>query len=344
MNLLVIIVNYRTPKLTLDCLASLAPQIKDGPETHVIVVDNGSGDNSVEFLRQAIVKNDWARWTTVLPARANLGFAGGNNLAMDKLLDHPEARYVLLLNSDTIVGEGVLRHCYEKMTANPSIGIMSCLLLNPDQTVQNTARRLPTPWRMAAISFGLPWIWRRCFGWADLDDPGWDRQTETREVEWVGGTFMFIRRKVIDKLGGLDTRFFFYGEDVEFCRRARRHNWIVWYDPAVAVVHLGGASSDPSRLDPKERDALKWQARYLMQRCCYGLAAEIFLRTVDIASFGLRFLKLLFSRRSHSPEFTAQRDILTMLLHWPAAGGAFAPAGDASEAEGEASAAAASKR
>jgi hypothetical protein len=321
MNLLVVILNYRTPKLTLDCLESLAPQIDDTPEASVIVVDNGSGDNSVELLRQAIDKNCWTRWASVLPARANLGFAGGNNLALDKLLDHPEARCVLLLNSDTIVGEGVLRHCYQKMAANPSIGIMSCLLLNPDGTVQNTARRLPTPWRMAAISFGLPWIWPTLFGWADLDDPRWDRRTVSREVEWVGGTCMFIRRKVIDKLGGLDPRFFFYGEDVEFCHRVRKYDWTVWYDPAVSVVHLGGASSDPSRLDANQCDALKWQARYLMQRRCYGLAAEIFLRAADISSFSLRFLKLLFLRRSDSPEFASHKNVLSMLLHWPAAAG-----------------------
>jgi N-acetylglucosaminyl-diphospho-decaprenol L-rhamnosyltransferase len=317
MNLLVIIVNYRTPDLTLNCLASLAPQIGDVPESEVIVVDNASGDESVPYLTAAIKKNHWENWATLLASKQNLGFAGGNNRAMDKLLDHPEARYVLMLNSDTIVRPGVLKHCYEKMNDDIRIGIMSCMLLNSDETVQNTARRLPTPWRMAAISFGLPWVWPKAFAWAELDDLGWDRRKESREVEWVGGAFMFVRRKVIDKLGGLDTRFFFYGEDVEFCRRARRHEWIVWYDPAVAVVHLAGQSSDSTRLAPKDRDAMKWQARYLIQRSCYGIAAEIFLRTADIASSGLRFLKLLFLRRSDSPEYAAQKGILTMLLHWP---------------------------
>jgi N-acetylglucosaminyl-diphospho-decaprenol L-rhamnosyltransferase len=320
MNLLVIIVNYRTPKLTLDCLASLAPQIDDVP-AQVIVVDNASGDDSVPLLRQAIAANNWGRWLTLIESHINLGFAGGNNLAMDKLLDHFEARYVLLLNSDTIVQPNVLRYCREKMEADRSIGVMSCLLLNADQSVQNTARRLPTPLRMAAISFGLPWQWPKAFGWANLDDPGWDRRISAREVEWVGGAFMLIRRKVIDKLGGLDTQFFFYGEDVEFCCRARRNAWKVWYDPGVAVTHLAGASSDPSRLDPKERDVMRWEARYLMQRRCYGIVAEIFLRTVDIISFGLRFLKLLVRGRRNTPEFAMQRDVLAMLLRWPAAAG-----------------------
>ena len=109
MNLIVIIVNYRTPKLTLDCLSSLAPQIDDVPGSHVFVVDNASGDDSVPMLNQAIAANDWKRWVTVIPSVVNLGFAGGNNLALDRLLDHFETKYVLLLNSDTIVQPNVLR-------------------------------------------------------------------------------------------------------------------------------------------------------------------------------------------------------------------------------------------
>lgn len=319
MNLLVIIVNYRTPKLTLDCLASLAPQIGGLPQAHVIVVDNASGDDSLRLLQKGLADNGWKNWVTLIPSSINLGFAGGNNLALDRLLDHPEARYVLLLNSDTIVQPNVLRVCYDKMESDRTIGVMSCLLLNADQTVQNTARRLPTPLRMAAHSFGLPWLWPKAFGWANLDDPGWDRRTCAREVEWVGGAFMFIRRKIIDRLGGLDTQFFFYGEDVEFCCRVRSHDWKVWYDPSVAVIHLAAASSNPSRLDPKDRDAMRWEARYLMQRRCYGIVAEIFLRAVDIISFGLRFLKLLVRGRRSSPEFAKQRETLLILLHWPAA-------------------------
>jgi N-acetylglucosaminyl-diphospho-decaprenol L-rhamnosyltransferase len=321
MKLLIIVINYRTPQLTIDCLASLAPQIADVPETRAVVVDNASGDDSVNLLRNAIKKNAWENWAILKPTVKNLGFAGGNNLAMDTLLDHQEAQYVLLLNNDTVIGKDVLRHCYEKMESDRTIAVMSCLVLNSDQTVQNVARRLPSPPRMAANSFGLPWLWPKAFSWADLDDPTWDRRTVEREVEWIGGAFMFIRRRVIDKIGGLDTNFFFYGEDVEFCHRARQHGWKVWYDPRVSIVHLGGASSTPGKLDPNERNSLTWQARYLLQRRCYGIAAEILLRGVDITSSGLRFLRLLMVGRKNSPEFAAQRNVLAMLLRWPSTAG-----------------------
>jgi N-acetylglucosaminyl-diphospho-decaprenol L-rhamnosyltransferase len=321
MKLLIIIINYRTPQLTIDCLASLAPQINDVPDSHVVVVDNASGDDSVTSIFQAIRKNQWEAWATLQVADKNLGFAGGNNLAMDTLLDHQEAQYVLLLNSDTVVHENVLLHCFKKMEADKTVGVLSCMLLNADDSLQNAARRLPTPLRMVANSFGLPWIWPKAFTWADLDDLTWDRRTVSREVEWVGGAFMFVRRRVIDKVGGLDTLFFFYGEDVEFCHRARKGGWKIWYDPTVSITHLGGASSDPSRLDPKERNSLTWQARYLMQRRCYGIVAEFALRTIDILTSGLRYLKLLLSAGKNSPEFAAQRDVLTMLLHWPTTAG-----------------------
>jgi len=321
MKLLIIIINYRTPQLTIDCLASLAPQIDDVPGTHVVVVDNASGDNSVPLLAQALRKNRWESWASLRPTHANLGFAGGNNLAMENLLDFPDAQYVLLLNSDTIVEPNVLRHCCEKMGSDRSIGVLTCMLLNQDKTIQNVARKLPTPLRMIASSFGLPWLWPKAFAWADLEDLTWDRRTTQREVEWVGGAFMLIRRRVIDRIGGLDTSFFFYGEDVEFCHRARKHHWKIWYDPTVSIVHLGGASSDPSRLAPSEKDSFTWQARYLLQRRCYGIWAEYLLRAVDILTSALRFGKLLLFGGKNSPELAAQRNMLATLLRWPTTAG-----------------------
>jgi N-acetylglucosaminyl-diphospho-decaprenol L-rhamnosyltransferase len=316
MSLLIVIINYRTPQLTLDCLASLAPQIDDVPDTHVVLIDNGSGDDSVERLAEHIERNGW-EWITLIAADDNHGFAAGNNLGLSTLLDRPEDQYVLLLNSDTLVQPGVLRHCFDVMEADPSIAVMSCLLLNPDGTPQNAARRFPNPLRLAAASFGLPWQLPSLFSWADPDDPTWDRRTTTRDVDWVGGAFMFIRRKVIDRIGGLDERFFFYGEDTEFCHRATRRGWNVRYDPSVAVVHLGGASSDPTRLPARQRNALQWQARYLVQRRCYGPAAEVFIRAVDIASFSLRYLKLIVRGRRNTPEYANHRDVLAMLLRGP---------------------------
>jgi hypothetical protein len=318
MSLLIVIINYRTPQVTLDCLASLAPQIDDVPGAHVMLVDNDSGDDSLPQLRAHIERNGW-NWITLIASPENRGFAGGNNLALSTLLDYPGDQYALLLNSDTLIPPGVLRHCADAMDADESIGVLSCLLLSPDGSVQNAARRFPSPLRLAVASFGLPWLVPRLFEWADLEDPSWDRRTSSRYVDWVSGAFMFIRRRVIDRIGGLDERFFFYGEDVEFCHRANRRHWNIRYDPTVAVIHLGGASSDPQRISARQRDALQWQARYLFQRHCYGPLAEIFIRAVDIISFGLRYLKLIVRGRRNTPEYATHRDVLSILLRLPGA-------------------------
>ncbi len=315
MSLAIIIINFRTPAVTIDCLQSLAPQIDDLPGSHVFLIDNASGDDSVDRLREQIEKAGWGRWITFTASPVNTGFAGGNNLGIKQILasDTP-FQFVLLLNSDTIAGPKVLQYTVAKMQADAKIGILSCLLLNRDQSVQNAARRLPTPLRLAARNMSLPWIFPKMFAWANLEHPDWDRRTETRDVGWVGGAFMLIRREVIDRIGPLDEAFFFYGEDVEYCHRATRAGWKIRYDPGASIVHLGGASSDSSRLAARQRDALTWKARYLLQRRCYGLAAEYFVRGTDIFIFGFRYLKLLLSGRKNTPEFATQRDVLAILL------------------------------
>jgi N-acetylglucosaminyl-diphospho-decaprenol L-rhamnosyltransferase len=318
MSLLIIVINYRTPRLTIDCLAAIAPQIPE-VKGRVLLVDNASSDDSVPVLEAAIRERGWGDWVDLICSPVNTGFAGGNNIGFARLPDHPEARFVLLLNSDTVADPGVLRHSVERMQADPGIGVMSCLLLNPDRSVQNTARRLPTPPRLLAHTFGLPWSFPRLFGWADTEDPGWDRRGEARDVDWIGGAFMMIRREVLERVGGLDDGFFFYGEDAEFCHRVTKAGWRVRYEPGGAVIHLGGASSDPARLAARKRSALQWQARYLLQRRCYGRAAELTARLADLASGSLRYLKMAALGERGSAQFTLQKDVLALLVRWPSA-------------------------
>jgi GT2 family glycosyltransferase len=318
MRLLIVVVNYRTPKLTIDALESIASQVRE-VDARVVLVDNASGDDSLPRLTAAIDERGWGSWVELIASPVNTGFAGGNNLALRNLERYPEARFVLLLNSDTISDPGVLAHCVAKMEADPGIGVMSCLLLNRDRSVQNTARRFLTPSRLLAHTFGAHWYMPQLFGWADTEDPGWDRRTEARDVDWVGGAFMMIRRDVIERVGPLDEGFFFYGEDAEFCHRVIAAGWRVRYEPGGAVVHLGGASSDPERLAARQRSALQWQARYLFQRRCYGRLAEWSARTADLTSGSLRFLKMAATGQRQSDKFALQRDVLTLLLQWPSA-------------------------
>jgi GT2 family glycosyltransferase len=276
--------NYGPPGLTIQCLRSIEPEIATMPGCVVIVVDNASGDDSVEQLSTEIEAKDWVR---LVCSDSNLGFAGGNNLGIREAGD---AKYVLLLNSDTIVHPGCFKACVEAMEADAGIGALSCNVLNEDGSVQNVARRFPTPARQIATVLGLPWRLPRFFAWADMEDPGWDRWTEARDVDWLGGAFMMSRGDVLREIGGLDESFFFYGEDIAVCHAIHKAGYRCRYDPRATIVHLGGASSDPSRMAETARNAHAWRGRYLVQRRCYGVWAAWLVRAVDVMAMAARAL------------------------------------------------------
>lgn len=319
MGLVIVILNYRTPATTADCLASLAPcldEVTGG--VRVMLVDNASGDDSVPYLREVIERLGMSEVVELLCSRTNLGFAGGNNLAIAQLREGDDL--VLLLNSDTLVRPGTLWHCVKRMCEEPAIGVLSCRLDSPDRTPQANARRLPTPVRMTVHVLGLVHRWPRAFAWADLEDGGWDRRGESRDVEWVGGAFMLVRRGALHEVGPLDASFFFYGEDAELCHRVRRGGWRVIYDGRVGITHLGGGSSDPARLERRARDRLSWEARYLLQRRCFGRLAELYLRTLDLVVYTARAAKLRLSP-SRRQDFETHRAIVSVLLTRPRAKG-----------------------
>jgi len=213
LSLLVIIVNYRTPDLTTACLDSLAQVRDEIPGTKTIIIDNDSADGSADAIETAIKNNNYDTWATLTRSPTNLGFAGGNNAALKKATEKwgEETKYILLLNSDTIVHQNCLRSCHELMEKTPTIGVMSCRVLNTDGSIQNVARLLPTPLIHLVCSLGLPWRFPRLFKWANTEDNGWDRQSESRDVGWLGGAFLFARADLIKKIGLLDDSFFFYG-------------------------------------------------------------------------------------------------------------------------------------
>jgi hypothetical protein len=316
MGLLIVILNYRTPRLTIDCLHSLADKLDEAPQTRVLVVDNGSGDGSADMVNAAVTENHWSSWCSVMALENNLGFAGGNNQGLATLqTTHRDCEWVLLLNSDTIVYPGALKYCHELMQREPSIGMMSCLLLNKDQSLQNVTRNFPTPLRQTICALGLPWSSPRLFGWADVYDVSDDLLKQKRDCDWLGGAFMFINREALQQVGGgLDASFFFYGEDIEFCHRFHRHGWRVHYDPAVSIMHIGGSSSDPTRIAAKQRNIYMWQARYQVQEKCYGKWAAWMVRGADIVSFSLRKLKMLLTGKQRTDSYQNVCEALGLLL------------------------------
>jgi hypothetical protein len=238
--LLIVIVNYRTASLTIDCLRSLSHEIQALGDARVVVVDNASGDDSPVRIAEAIASNNWSAWAQLAPAERNGGFAYGNNAAIRPALsggDPPE--YVLLLNSDTIVLPGALGALLDFMDANPKAGIAGSRLEDPDGTPQRSAFRfhsvlseLESGLRLGLVSKLL----RKKIVAPPVPE-------KTCRTDWVSGASILIRQDVFTQVGLLDEKYFMYFEEVDFCLRAHGAGWECWYVPASRVIHLVGKSS-----------------------------------------------------------------------------------------------------
>jgi GT2 family glycosyltransferase len=201
------------------------------------------------------------------------------------------------------------------MQREPRIAVMSCQLQDADGAIQNTTRAFPTPLKQALCAFGLPWAWPGAFAWADIYHVSDELLRTRRDAQWLCGAFLFTRASALREIGGhLDNSFFFYGEDIELCFRFHRHNWRVHYDPAVAITHIGGSSSDPTRVDERLKNAYVWQARYRIQRVCYGRAAAAFVRAADVIALSLRKAKLFCSGQRRTDRYRNVSDALSILL------------------------------
>jgi N-acetylglucosaminyl-diphospho-decaprenol L-rhamnosyltransferase len=306
-KLLIIILNYRTPGLTVDCLKSLSSQMHSG--YFAVVVDNASGDDSQKVLSQAINENGWTSWCQLHIMDRNGGFAWGNNQGLKA---GPESEFVLLINSDTIVKEGCLDYCVKVMEAEKNIGAMSCQVLNADGTIQNVTRRLPNPIIQIVGALGLPWKLPFLFGWADIQASEWDR-TRAMDVGWVGGAFMMTRGDLVRKIGLLDETFFFYGEDIEFCHRVWKSGFRVHFDPGAQIVHLGGASSGSNIAPDLKREKLKYAAKYNVQRICYGKWAEQICRWTDRIRLSVRIGIYKILGRSSQAEYEQMLSMRSLL-------------------------------
>jgi N-acetylglucosaminyl-diphospho-decaprenol L-rhamnosyltransferase len=257
-RLRIIIVNYRTPRLVIDCLRSLIPEVRAENNARVIVVDNDSRDGSTAAIEHVIASEHWEECVEVLPRDRNLGFAAGNNAALDYVLRSPSPPdYVLLLNPDTVVHRGALRVLVDFMEQHPKVGIAGSRLEDPDGTPQRSACRFPT--MTSELEGGLRLgLVSRLFHGRVVAPPMRD---EPHTIDWVVGASMIIRRAVFQDIGLFDDAFFLYFEEVDFCLRARRAGWSCWYVPASRVVHLVGQSSGVTDTKkPARRVPLYWFA------------------------------------------------------------------------------------
>ena len=256
MDLSIVIVNWNTESLLKDCLRSVYAGLGT-LEAEVIVVDNASKDGScamvrAEFPLVRLVENE-----------NNLGFAGGNNVALRCAV----GRYVMLLNTDTVVHGSVLSDAIAWLDDHPAVGVMGPRLLNADGTVQPSCSAFPSLAHLAMQTLGLT-------RFAKLDAyrmTGWDRSSE-RHVDVISGAAMFVRATAMQEVGHLDEAFFFYGEETDWCRRFARSGWELVFAPIPEITHFGNGSA--GKLNHR-RDVLMTEGTTRLHLKHGGLAAGL---------------------------------------------------------------------
>ena len=238
MDVSIVILNYNTCQPLRACLRALLAEgsttLSGGPlQVEVFVVDNASSDASADM-----VASEFA-WVRLIRSPRNGGFAYGNNQALR--LVHGSA--ILLLNPDTLMPRGGIARFVELLARHPEAGIVGPKLVKEDGCMHLACRRsFPTPaiafYRVSGLSRWLarsPRFGRYNLTFVDEDAP--------IEVDSACGACLLVRRSVLDAIGLLDERFFMYGEDIDWCLRAREAGWTVRYEPSVVVTHLHGAAS-----------------------------------------------------------------------------------------------------
>jgi len=242
-SMAIVILNYRTPKMVVDCLQTLAGQLLESER--VIVVDNESQDDSVPHIQTAIEVNQWGSWVELREAGGNHGFSAGNNVGIQAI----DAEVYFLLNSDTLVCPGAMAELRLALEQNPKAALISPRLEWRDGEPQVSAFREPTPWSELDRAAGTGPISRALCRWS-VSPPLSD---EPLSFAWASFAAILVRREVFEKIGLMDEGYFLYFEDIDFCRRARLAGFEGLYWPAAHVVHLRGGSGPVKEQQAKRR-------------------------------------------------------------------------------------------
>lgn len=244
-RVVIIVLNWNGGRDTLACLESLKPVRRDDVE--VLVVDNGSTDDSVATIRAAFPDLE------LIEVGRNLGYAGGNNVGIERAMALG-AQFVLVLNNDTVCAPDVVDRLLEAAARHPRVGMFCPRIFYMDEPARvwfDEAR-----WNSAKLCFSFP-------GKGVLAS---DRPAQERETDYASGAALFVRADVVGQVGSFDERFFLVWEEADWCYRARQHGWQSMVVPSARVWHRIGSSfgneSSPLRTYFSSRNRLVWLFRH----------------------------------------------------------------------------------
>ena len=292
-ELVIVVVSHNSTDYLEGCLASIAEETQ-GTDFQSVVVDNASTNGDLSGLP------DRYPGLQVLRNKTNVGFAA----ACNRGINHCRADYYLLLNPDTRILNRAIDRTLQFLRPRRKTGIVGCRVLNPDGSLQLACRRsIPRPstalYRFLRLSTLFPGSKRlAAYNLSFL------HEREIQEVEAVSGSFLMFRTDVVRTVGYLDERFFLYGEDLDFCHRARQQGWEVLYYPGASILHYKGRSA---RTNPGLSARHYYRSMEIFYRKHYGPQAGSIQKAGVVAAIRLLYLghrlrwALLGDRKVESP-------------------------------------------
>lgn len=230
----VVVVNYNAGEYLARCVASVV-EAGGGLTVDVLVVDNASHDGSAAL---AVARTPQVR---LIENPTNRGLSAAWNQGA-RAVDAP---WILFLNPDAEICGGNLAAVIDAVDARPEVALVGPVIRNPDGTVYESGRGFPGVVQAVGHAFLGPFVPNNRFTRA-YRQTNWDRSTE-REVGWVSGAAMLIRRSALEEVGGFDEAYWFYGEELDLGTRLRDSGWRVLATPELEVLHVGGVSTGRSR-------------------------------------------------------------------------------------------------
>lgn len=221
MDVSVIILSYNTSSLLRNCLRSVINNTF-GIDYEITVVDNASTDGSVEMIESEFKE------IKLIKNTENQGFSKANNQA----IKIARGKYILLLNSDTLTQKNIIESMVKFIEAHEDAAAIGPKVLNADGTLQNMGVHFPTIHGELLLLFRIykffPWRTRNRLFHKYFRD-----ENTISQVDWISGCCLLIRRKALEEIGLLSEEFFFYGEEIEWCYRAQRLGYRIYYWKSV---------------------------------------------------------------------------------------------------------------
>jgi len=255
----VIIVNWNTKTLLLNCVESIYRTTQEA-SIEIIVIDNASTDGSIDALQ------DKLSCVRTIVNSENLGFAKANNIGIEKA----QGRYVCLVNSDVKALDGVLDKMLAYMDSHSEIGALAPKTFGGDMQMQKNCREFPTLRNIFCQEFFLDVLFPTVFAFRGREMLHFDHEAEM-EIEVLSGCFLMVRREVIAQVGPLDEQFFFYSEDVDWCKRIHDAGWKLVHYPCAETIHFGNGSSSSApikfRVEMLKANWQYWRKHKSMTEC-----------------------------------------------------------------------------